>query len=94
MLQFIQPYDAIVAPVAARPAPEHGQTYSEELRTMFYTGPYNIAGWPGTALRCGESSNGLPIGIQVLAHPWREDVTLALAAALETDLGGWQRPPI
>ncbi|MYB21797.1 MAG: amidase [Chloroflexi bacterium] len=94
MLQFIQPYDAIVAPVAARPAPEHGNTYSQELRTMFYTGPYNIAGWPGTALRCGTSGDGLPIGIQVLAHPWREDVTLALARALEQDLGGWQRPPI
>ena len=94
MLQFIQPYDAIVAPVAARPAPEHGATYSKELRTMFYTGPYNITGWPGTALRCGESGDGLPIGVQILAHPWREDVTLALAAALEEDLGGWQRPPI
>ncbi|MCY3568823.1 MAG: amidase [Chloroflexi bacterium] len=94
MLQFIQPYDAIVAPVAARPAPEHGDTYREELRTMFYTGPYNIAGWPGTALRCGTSGDGLPIGIQVLAHPWREDVTLALARALEQDLGGWQRPTI
>lgn len=94
MLQFIQPYDAIIAPVAARPAPEHGGTYSEELRTMFYTGPYNITGWPGTALRCGTSSDGLPIGIQVLGHPWREDVTLALAAALENDLGGWQKPPL
>lgn len=94
MLQYIQPYDAIVAPVAARPAPEHGQTYSKELRTMFYTGPYNIAGWPGTALRCGESADGLPIGVQILAHPWREDITLAIAAALEQDLGGWQRPPI
>ena len=94
MLQFMQPYDAIIAPVAARPAPEHGETYSKELRTMFYTGPYNIAGWPGTALRCGTSSDGLPIGIQVLAHPWREDITLAIAAALERDLGGWQRPPI
>jgi len=94
MLQFIQPYDAIIAPVAARPAPEHGGTYSSELRTMFYTGPYNIAGWPGTALRCGTSSDGLPIGVQILAHPWREDVTLALAAALEHDLGGWRRPPL
>ena len=94
MLQFIQPYDAIVAPVAARPAPEHGETYSKELRNMFYTGPYNITGWPGAALRCGTSSDGLPIGIQILAHPWREDVALALAAALESDLGGWQRPPL
>ena len=94
MLRYVQPYDAVVAPVAARPAPEHGATYSEELRDMFYTGPYNIAGWPGTALRCGASSDGMPIGLQVLAAPWREDITLAVAKALETDLGGWQRPAI
>ncbi len=94
MLQFIQPYDAIVAPVAAIPAPEHGRTYDQDLRNMFWTGPYNITGWPGTVVRCGTSSEGLPIGIQVLAHPWREDVSLALAGALESALGGWQRPPI
>ena len=94
MLQFFQPYDAIVAPVAAIPAPEHGRTYDQDLRNMFWTGPYNITGWPGTVVRCGTSSDGLPIGIQVLAHPWREDVSLALAAALESALGGWQRPPL
>ena len=94
MLQFIQSYDAIVAPVAAIPAPEHGRTYDEDLRNMFWTGPYNITGWPGTVVRCGTSADGLPIGVQVIAHPWREDVSLALAGALESALGGWQRPPI
>ena len=47
MLGFIQDYDAIVAPVASMPAPEHGATYERENRSMFYTGPYNITGWAG-----------------------------------------------
>ena len=94
MLGFIQDYDAIVAPVASMPAPEHGATYERENRSMFYTGPYNITGWPGAVVRCGTSADGLPIGVQILAHPWREDVTLALAAALESALGGYQRPPL
>ena len=94
MLQFLEPYDAIIAPVAAQPAPPHGGTYTPELRAMFYTSPYNLTGWPGTALRCGESADGLPIGIQIIGKPWREDVTLALAAVLEAELGGWQRPPL
>ena len=94
MLQFMQGYDAVLAPVAGRPAPEHGATYSPELRNMFYTGPYNIAGWPGTVVRCGTSQDGLPIGVQILAAPWREDITLAIASALEADLGGYQQPPI
>jgi amidase len=33
----------------------------------------------------------LPIGVQVVARPWREDVALAVAQHLETVLGDWQR---
>lgn len=94
MLGFIQNYDAIVAPVASMPAPAHGATYAPENRRMFYTGPYNIAGWPGAVVRCGTAADGMPLGVQVLAHPWREDVALALAAALEAALGGYARPPL
>jgi amidase len=43
-------------------------------------------------VRCGTSAEGLPIGVQLVAAPWREDVALAGALALERDLGGW-RPP-
>lgn len=94
MLGFIQNYDAIVAPVASMPAPTHGATYAPENRRMFYTGPYNIAGWPGAVVRCGTSADGMPLGVQVLARPWREEVALALAAALEAALGGYARPPL
>jgi amidase len=37
---------------------------------------------------------GLPIGMQVVAHPWREDVALAVAERVEKVLGGWRPPPI
>ena len=94
MLRFIQDHDAIVAPVASMPAPPHGATYAPENRSMFYTGPYNLAGWPGAVVRCGTAADGMPIGVQVLARPWREDVALALAAALESALGGYARPPL
>ena len=94
MLRWVQDYDAVVAPVASQPAPTHGATYEGDNRTMFYTGPYNITGWPGAVVRCGTSAEGLPIGVQILAKPWREDICLALAAALESTLGGWQRPPL
>ena len=94
MLGWVQDYDAVIAPVASQPAPTHGATYEGDNRTMFYTGPYNITGWPGAVVRCGTSAEGLPIGVQILAKPWREDICLALAAALEAALGGWQRPPL
>ena len=92
MLGFIQGYDAIICPTAAMPAPTHGETFADSSRNAFYTGPYNLTGWPGTVVRCGTSPDGLPIGVQVIARPWREDVSLALAGLLESALGGWQKP--
>ena len=94
MLGFIQNYDVIIAPTTAFPAPHHGETFAEENRNSSFTGPYNLTGWPGTVVRCGTSPEGLPIGLQAIARPWREDVSLAVAAFLESALGGWQKPPI
>ena len=34
------------------------------------------------------SPEGPPIGVQIVAHPWREDVALALALSLEAASGG------
>ena len=33
----------------------------------------------------------MPIGVQIAAKPWRDDVTLALGMAVERELGGWKR---
>jgi amidase len=44
-------------------------------------------------VRCGTSPEGLPIGLQIVARHWRDDVALAAAAALEAELGGWRPPP-
>ncbi len=95
MLTFFQGYDVILCPVCAFPAPPHGSTMEPEMRKGFsYTGAYNLTGWPGAVVRGGTSPEGLPIGVQIVARPWREDVALAVAAHLETALGGWQRPAI
>ena len=95
MLAFMESYDAILCPASAFPAPEHGGTFSEGARHAFtYTGAYNMTGWPAAVVRGGTSPEGLPIGVQVVARPWREDVALALAQRLEAALGGWQRPPL
>ncbi len=62
----------------------HGTTFDEEnLFAFSYTMTYNLTGWPGPALSSAPetSAEGLPIGVQVVAQPWREDVALALRAA-------------
>jgi amidase len=55
-----------------------------------FTTPHSLTGWPAATVRCGTSAGGLPIGLQVVAHPWRDDVALAAARALEAALGGWR----
>lgn len=95
MLAFLQAYDVMLCPVCAFPAPPHGSTMAPEMRTGFsYTSAYNLTGWPAAVVRGGTSPEGLPIGVQVVARPWREDVALAVAQQLETALGGWQPPAL
>jgi amidase len=91
MFRFLQDYDVILSPVSTSPAILHGQSTQDEIfRGFSYTMTHNITGWPAAVVRCGTSIEGLPIGVQVAAAPWREDLVLAVLAVLEQELGGWQ----
>jgi amidase len=95
MFRFLNDFDAILSPVAAFPAVAHGTSIEDSIFPGFsYTMTYNLTGWPAAVVRCGTTSQGLPIGVQIAAGPWREDVALAIALELERKLGGWQEPPI
>jgi amidase len=77
--------------VSAFPAVLHGSSVDDAVFPGFsYTMTYNLAGWPAAVVRCGTTANGLPIGIQIAAAPWREDLTLAVAMVLEQLFGGWR----
>jgi amidase len=94
MLAFMEKYDVILCPVNALPAMKHGKEYAQNLRPFSYTMTYNLTGWPGAVVRGGTSPEGLPIGVQIVARPWREDIVLAVARLLESELGGFQAPDI
>ena len=67
----------------------------ESFRKGFsHTYAYNIVGWPGAVVRVGTTEEGLPIGVQIVARPWREDVALAVTQHIETVFGGWQQPAL
>jgi amidase len=93
MLSFSKEYDVILCPVNAFPAMPHG-SLGADLEAFSYTMTYNMTGWPAAAVRGGTSPNGLPIGIQIVAHPWREDVALAVAGYLEKLSEDFNPPPI
>jgi amidase len=94
MLSFMESYDVILCPVCERPAMPHDTVDDRHARDISYTLTYSLTGWPSVAVRAGTSPEGLPIGVQVVARPWREDVALAVAKHIETALGGWQRPTL
>jgi amidase len=93
LLPFMEEFDVIVCPVCSFPGMTHGSTY-DRLSAFSYTMTYNLTGWPAAVVRAGRSREGLPIDVQIVARPWREDVALAVAGKIEGALGGYQRPPL
>ena len=78
MFAFLEDYDAIISPVCPQAALPHGSSIEERTFQGFsYTMTHNLTGWPAAVVRCGQTAAGLPIGVQIAAHPWREDVALS-----------------
>jgi amidase len=93
MLGFMANYDVIICPVNANVALPHDTQY-QHFAGFSYAATYNLTGWPAAVVRAGTSSDGLPIGVQIVANPWREDVALRVAQFVEQTFGGWQKPPL
>ncbi len=91
MLQFINRFDAIVCPVETYPAAPHGVTGEPDKHAGWgHLYAYNLTGWPAAVVRGGATRQGLPIGVQVVGRPWREDVVFAILQTIETTFGGYQ----
>lgn len=93
LLAFMADYDLILCPAMASPALPHGTYTGENYPNFSYTMTYNLTGWPAVVIPAGFSGEGLPLGLQIVAGPWREEVALAAAHHLETSFGGWQPSP-
>ena len=92
--QWMQAYDAILCPIEPYVALPHGQVLTfdaDMLAGWAHMGFYNITGWPAGVVRVGTTEDGLPVGVQIVGKPWREDVVLALMRVLEQAFG-YQRP--
>jgi amidase len=91
MTRFLRGYDAILCPAYTHAALPHGESIRDDnFRGFSHTMAFNVSGWPGAVVRCGESATGLPIAVQVVAAPWREDIALRVALWLEEAFGGWK----
>src|SRR5215472_12207912 len=98
LLQRMETLPILLAPVCTSPAFRHedagwGPGYpADYLRTMTYCQHYNLLGNPVVVVPVAHSPEGLPIGVQVIGRPYREDEVLAVASRLQEKFG-WNPPP-
>ena len=97
----MQQYPILLCPPAAIPAFHHGErTWSIEgkkvhyLDAWSYTEWFNLLGNPAAVIPVSHSTEGLPIGVQIVGCPWEEEHVLSVAAALEKEMNAWRVPPI
>lgn len=81
----------LICPAALGPAPFHNE-HAMRPGHVSLTAPANVAGLPSTAVPTGMTSDGRPVGVQVVAAPYMDRLCLAVAAELEEAFGGWQAP--
>jgi Asp-tRNA(Asn)/Glu-tRNA(Gln) amidotransferase A subunit family amidase len=90
----------LLSPVSSAPAFRHGEgTYRPGAEhcyrdTMRYSQWLNLTGFPGASVPVGLSTEGLPIGVQVIGRPHEEELVLAVAERIEQARGPWRPPPL
>ncbi len=103
--EFFTRFDLLVTPTLGQLPPRHGtldyddpaSSVREWLARIFEYGPFtaafNVSGNPAISLPLGESREGRPIGVQVVAAHGREDLLIAVAAQLEQAMPWSTRQP-
>ncbi|HKM66130.1 MAG TPA: amidase [Candidatus Acidoferrum sp.] len=99
LLRQLREVPILLSPVSTAPAFKHGEgnyragdphNYRDTMRHCQWL---NLAGFPGLSLPFGQSPEGLPINIQLIARPYEEELLLTVAETLEQARGPWQKPP-
>ncbi len=96
-------YSVLLCPVSSVPAFRHGDRKwtvggraVEYLDAMRYTQWFNVLAAPAAVAPVGrtktEEGTELPIGVQIVARPWRDETALGIAAIVD-DAFGYRPPP-
>lgn len=96
-------WDLLLTPTIPEVAPTLGQFASTPedpfagiLRAtpvVAFTAAFNITGQPAISLPVGETTGGVPVGVQLVSAPAREDVLIRIASQLESALPWADRRP-
>jgi aspartyl-tRNA(Asn)/glutamyl-tRNA(Gln) amidotransferase subunit A len=78
------PATPITAPrIGQREIVIDGQTLDTRLVTTRFARGFNALGFPALVMPCGESPEGMPIGLQMVGRPFEENLLFKLGEALE-----------
>ena len=101
--EFLTQWDAWLCPVFSIPAFTHralgdpieieDRFLSADLTEVMSNVIFNFTGHPVVVVPIGRSSDGLPIGVQLVGKRWGEMELLAVAEQIATATDGYQRPP-
>jgi amidase len=98
ILNAMQDVPVLLSPVSSAPAFRHGEGNWRPItgyrETMRHSQWLNLTGLPGLSVPFSISSEGLPIGVQLIGRPCEEELLLAIAESLEQARGPWQPPPL
>jgi Asp-tRNA(Asn)/Glu-tRNA(Gln) amidotransferase A subunit family amidase len=91
----------LLCPVASIPAFLHGERSwqidgktVEYLDAWSYCEWFNLLGMPAAVVPVAHSADGLPIGVQIIAAPWQEELVLSVSEILQKQIPGPGLPPI
>ena len=103
IVAFLAPYDVVVTPALARRpmmigeihgrGPDPWGHYQRSGHFTPYTAVCNVTGQPAISLPLYHGEDGLPLAVQLIGRPAREDVLLSVASQLEEATPWSERVP-
>ena len=99
-LAEMREHPVLLCPVASIPAFRHGErSWSVEGRVVEYLDAWRYTQWfnvlaaPAAVVPVGRSPENLPIGVQIVAMPYCDEIALGIAAVID-EAFGYKPPPI
>ncbi|HEX4286924.1 MAG TPA: amidase [Terracidiphilus sp.] len=99
-LQELADFQVLLCPVASVPAWRHGERSwvidgrrVDYLDAVRHTQWFNALAAPAAVIPVGRSPEGLPIGVQIVARPFEDEVALGVAAVIDRAFG-YKAPPM
>jgi amidase len=99
-LEAMSEFPVLLCPVASIPAFRHDERSwivegrgVEYLDAVRHTQWFNVLAAPAAVVPVGQSPEGLPIGVQIIARPYEDEIALGVAGIVDAAFG-YRTPPL